>query len=59
MRLIGSNEEELLNRVTAIRAAAEILEDNRELPAGDRQAFVSLICTETSRLQVLIRGMTR
>lgn len=48
-------EEELLNRITAIRAAAEILDDSHELSSGDRHAFLMVIQAEAARLQTLIR----
>jgi hypothetical protein len=41
-----------LNRVAAIRAAAEILDDNHE---RDRHAFLAVIQTETARLHTQVR----
>ena len=55
MRAHEATEEELLNRIAAIRAAAEILDDNHELSHGDRHAFLTVIQTETGRLQALVR----
>lgn len=48
-------EEELLNRIAAIRAAAEILDDGDELSHGDRHAFLMVIQTEAARLHTLVR----
>jgi hypothetical protein len=45
----------LLNRIAAIRAAAEILDDEHELSLGDRHAFLTVIQTETTRLHALVR----
>ena len=50
-----ATEEELLNRIAAIQAAAEILDDNHELSHADRHAFLTAIQTETERLQALVR----
>jgi hypothetical protein len=44
------SEEDLLNRLAAIQAAAEILDDNDDLSPTDRRLFLSVIRTETSRL---------
>ena len=43
MRATEATEEELLNRIAAIKAAAEILDDNHELSHGDRHAFLAVI----------------
>jgi hypothetical protein len=43
VRAHEATEEELLNRIAAIRAAAEILDDNHELSQGDRHAFLTVI----------------
>lgn len=50
--------EELLNRITAIRAAAEILDDNRDLEAAERATFLAIIRGEVRRMQHLIGAMT-
>jgi signal transduction histidine kinase len=50
-----ATEEELLNRIAAIQAAAEILDDNQEFSHADRQAFLTAIQTETARLHALVR----
>ena len=55
MRATQATEEELLNRIAAIQAAAEILHDNHELSHGDRHAFLTVIQAETARLQALVR----
>ena len=55
MRASEATEEKLLNRIAAIRAAAEILDDNHELSHGDRHAFLTVIQTETARLHALVR----
>jgi hypothetical protein len=49
-----AEEEELLNRITAIQAAAEILDGTDELSAGDRLAFLTAIRTEGARLHALL-----
>ena len=55
MRATEATEEELLNWIAAIQAAAEILDDNHELSGADRHAFLTLIQTETTRLQAPVR----
>ena len=55
MRAHEATEEELLNRIAAIRAAAEILDDNHELSHGDRHAFLAVIQIETACLHTLVR----
>lgn len=57
MRTTEATEEELLDRIAAIQAAAEILDDNHELSYGDRDAFLTVIQTETARLQALVRRL--
>lgn len=54
MRATEATEEELLNRIAAIQAAAEILDDNHELSHGDRHAFLTAIQTETARLRAQV-----
>ena len=44
------SEQELLNRLAAIQAAAEILDDNQDLSPSERRLFVLVIRTETTRL---------
>ena len=56
MRPGESSELELLNRLAAIQAAAEILEDNDDLSPSDRRLFVLAIRTETTRLHRMIAG---
>jgi hypothetical protein len=46
----GSSEEDALNRLAAIQAAAEILDSNDDLSPADRSLFLSVIRTETTRL---------
>lgn len=48
------SEQELLNRLAAIQAAAEILTDNEDLPSSERRLFLLVIRTETTRLQRMI-----
>jgi hypothetical protein len=48
------SEQELLNRLAAIQAAAEIFDDNEDLSPNDRRLFVLVIRTETTRLHHLI-----
>ncbi len=55
MRRAEATEEELLNRIAAIQAAAEILDDYGGLSSGDRQAFLQVIRVETERLHALVR----
>jgi hypothetical protein len=56
VRLNEVEEEELLNRIAAIQAAAEILDDTDEFSHGDRHAFLAAIQTEAARLQALVRS---
>jgi len=49
-------DEDLLNSISAIRAAAEILEDNRDLPAGEQRAFFCIIRSEAGRLAAAVRS---
>ena len=49
-----ASEQEVLNRLAAIQAAAEILTDNEDLPPSDRRLFLLVIRTETTRLQRMI-----
>ena len=49
--LLGESfEQEVLNRLAAIQAAAEILDSNDDLSPADRSLFLSVIRTETTRL---------
>ena len=48
--------QEVLNRVAAIQAAAEILHDNDDMPRHERRMFLDAIACEASRLSRLIRG---
>lgn len=50
------SEQDALNRLAAIRAAAEILDDNQDLSPSDRRLFLLVIQTETARLHRLITG---
>ena len=54
MRLDQEPEQELLNRLAAIQAAAEILDDNEDLSPSDRRLFLLVIRSETTRLHHLI-----
>ena len=49
-----SNTEDLLNSISAIRAAAEILDDNRDLPVVERRAFLAIIRAEARRLAAAV-----
>jgi hypothetical protein len=51
-----SSEQEVLNRLAAIQAAAEILDDNDDLSPSDRRLFFFVIRTETMRLHRMIAG---
>ncbi|MFZ1414964.1 MAG: hypothetical protein WAS73_10370 [Defluviicoccus sp.] len=53
--LADSTEQELLNRLAAIRAATEILLDNDDLPLKERRAFLTVIERESGRLLGLVR----
>jgi hypothetical protein len=46
---------EILNRVAAIQAAAEILHDNGDLPHNERHVFLKAINHEAARLSRLIK----
>jgi hypothetical protein len=50
------SEQEVLNRLAAIQAATEILEDNEDLSPSDRHLFLLVIRTETTRLHRMIAG---
>ena len=54
MRGDDLTEEEILNRIAAIQAAAEILDDNEMLPHRERRAFLAVIRCETARLHALV-----
>jgi hypothetical protein len=54
VRADGLIEEELLNRLAAIQAAAEILDDNDDLSPGDRHLFLGVIRSETARLHLML-----
>ncbi|MFZ1415803.1 MAG: hypothetical protein WAS73_14680 [Defluviicoccus sp.] len=56
MRRDEGSEQELLNRLAAIQAAAEILDDNEDLSPSERRLFVLVIRTETTRLHRIIAG---
>ena len=51
-----SSKQELLNRLAAIQAAAEILDDNEDLSPSHRRLFLLVIRTETTRLHHMIAG---
>lgn len=56
-RLVHPDEpfaQELLNRLAAIQAAAEILDDNNDLSPDERHAFFTAIRTEAGRLRQMI-----
>lgn len=53
--IADSIEQELLNRLAAIRAATEILLDNDDLPLKERRAFLTVIERESGRLLGLVR----
>lgn len=52
-------EEEVLNRIAAIQAAAEILHDNDDMPRQQRDMFLTAITHETARLSRMVRGCSR
>lgn len=47
--------EEIINRITAILAAAEILDNNIDLEMNERQAFLNVIHAEALQLEQHIR----
>ncbi len=49
-------KQEVLNRLAAIQAAAEILHDNHDLPDHQRHVFLEAITHETGRLSRLIHS---
>ena len=51
-----AHEQEVLNRVAAIQAAAEILHDHDNMPHHERRLFLDAIAGEASRLSRLIRA---
>ena len=55
MRATEATEQDILNRIAEIQAAAEILDDNDELSYGDRHAFLAVIQAESARLHSLLR----
>lgn len=54
MRADEASEQEALNRLAAIQAAAEILDDNEDLSVTDRRLFLLVIRSETTRLHRMI-----
>jgi hypothetical protein len=48
-------KQEMLNRVAAIQAAAEILHDNGNMPPHERRLFLAAISQETARLSRLVK----
>ncbi len=48
--------QELLNRVAAIQAAAEILHDNAQMPDHERHVFLKAITHESARLARLVQS---
>ena len=51
-----AHEQEVLNRLAAIQAAAEILHDHDDMPHHERRLFLDTIAGEAARLSRLIRG---
>ena len=47
-----------MNRLAAIQAAAEILDDNNDLSRNDRHLFLTFIRTETPRLHRILAALT-
>ena len=55
-----ATEEELLNRLAAIQAAAEILDDHcAGLSQQHRRQFLQAIRAETQRMEALVRQIAR
>ena len=54
MHCSPATQENVRNSLAAIRAAAEILEANEHLTPLERQAFVTAIQEETSRLSAVM-----
>jgi hypothetical protein len=55
MKSDKADEQEVLNRIAAIQAAAEILHDNDDMPHHERRMFLNAIVGESSRLSRLIQ----
>ena len=51
---MSSVTHELRTPLTSIRALAELMVDDADMPAGQRQQFLSIITTETERLSRLV-----
>ena len=51
---MSSVTHELRTPLTSIRALAELMEDDTDMPAAQRQHFVTLIVSETARLSRLV-----
>lgn len=56
MRRDEAAKQEVLNRLAAIQAAAEILHDNEDMPDHQRHVFLEAISDETTRLSRLIQS---
>lgn len=54
MHTDDETEQDLLNRLAAIQAAAEILEDEDALSHGERKRFAGVIRHETTRLHLIL-----
>jgi hypothetical protein len=52
-----SSEQEVLNRLAAIQAAAEILDDNNDLSRNDYHLFLTVIRSETARLHRMLQNI--
>ncbi|WP_223291532.1 hypothetical protein [Defluviicoccus vanus] len=55
MHVNAALSEEIINRITAILAAAEILDNNIDLEMNERQAFLNVIHAEALQLEQHIR----
>ena len=59
MHVYAALSGEIINRITAILAAAEILSNNMDLEMSERQAFLNVIHAEALQLEQHIRTVQR
>lgn len=56
MDLSHAAEQEVLNRIAAIQAAAEILHDHQDMPRHERHRFLVAITEEAARLSRILQA---
>jgi predicted transcriptional regulator/transcriptional regulator with XRE-family HTH domain len=54
---LGESIHQVLTHVTAIRAAAEIIEDEEALPEDDQEKFLSIISSDARRLSEVAQAL--